>query len=276
MQLEEASSDHSAHREAQRLTQIDQEEAPATTAIVREHDRPVGGADMNERICNRCKNPLTRGQKKFCSHACANRTAMERKSQKARETPWAPCEIDQCGKPGRSRTARVCPMHYHRQYRNGTYKRKQVEPKWVDVSGRKFGTLTATSRTADGRWHCVCTCGETRTASLGELNRTGDANTCGVAGKHLGDEPGYRAAHARVKRVHGPASRHECVECGGRAAHWSYDHEDPDERYALGYSRNPVAYSAKTEHYQARCVPCHKRYDLERAHATPARFLSAA
>ena len=49
---------------------------------------------MNERICNRCKKLLTRGQEKFCSHACANRTTMERKSREARETPWKPCNVD--------------------------------------------------------------------------------------------------------------------------------------------------------------------------------------
>lgn len=231
---------------------------------------------MNERICNRCKKLLTRGQEKFCSHACANRTTMERKSREARETPWKPCNVDGCGKPGRSRTAGICPMHYHRRYRNGTYERKTLAPKWDDVRGRKFGTLTPVNRTTDGRWYCECECGGSRTVGMGELNRTGEANTCGIPGRHLADDPGYNAAHARVKRLHGSASSHNCVDCGTRAAHWSYDHEDPNERYAHGYSRNPVAYSADSEHYQARCVPCHKRYDLSRVHATPARFLSNA
>lgn len=226
---------------------------------------------MNERTCNRCNKRLTSSQKKFCSHACANRTTMERKRQASLMTPAKPCEVDGCGKPGRSRTAGICPMHYHRLYRNGSLGRKVVEPKWHDIRGCVFGTLTVATRTPDGRWRCECECGEARIVSVGELNRTGSANTCGVAGRHLREDPGYAAAHDRVKRIHGPASTHRCVECGQQADHWSYDHQDPGERYAHGLSRNPVAYSAKPEHYQARCVPCHKQYDLGRRHATPTR-----
>jgi hypothetical protein len=30
------------------------------------------------------------------------------------------CEVDDCGKPTRSRSAALCAMHYHRQYRHGS------------------------------------------------------------------------------------------------------------------------------------------------------------
>lgn len=33
-----------------------------------------------------------------------------------------------------------------------------------------------------------------------------------------GTQPGYRAAHIRLRRSRGPASRHQCACCGGPAA----------------------------------------------------------
>ena len=65
------------------------------------------------------------------------------------------------------------------------------------------------------------------------------------------------AAHQRVKAAKGTASNYACVDCGGQARHWSYDHKDPGELFEDGR-----AYSAKVEHYEPRCVPCHKRFDV--------------
>ena len=72
-----------------------------------------------------------------------------------------------------------------------------------------------------------------------------------------GDDVGNSAVHGRVKALRGPARDHECVDCGRQAAHWSYDHADPNEK------QSPDGpYSTNTDHYHARCVPCHKRFDL--------------
>jgi len=71
---------------------------------------------------------------------------------------------------------------------------------------------------------------------------------------------GNDAAHARVIHDRGRASTHQCIDCGQPAAHWSYDHADPDE---LAADRGP--YSLDGEHYQPRCALCHKRFD--NAHA---------
>jgi hypothetical protein len=67
----------------------------------------------------------------------------------------------------------------------------------------------------------------------------------------------YHGAHIRVRRARGKASAYRCVGCGGAAAQWSYDHQDPAE---LNSKDGP--YSAEPEHYVPRCVPCHKRHDL--------------
>ena len=170
------------------------------------------------------------------------------------------CSVTDCSNP--IKRFGYCYGHYMKNWRYGT-PTPQHPDRWVDIRGKVIGTLTVTKRVKGG-WLCLCSCGNTRIASAGELNRTGDRNTCGAPGAHLDTEPRYAAAHDRVARLHGPASQHPCVDCGNPARHWSYDHNDPDELYAVGLSANPMAYSANPDHYEARCVPCHKRYDLGR------------
>lgn len=67
----------------------------------------------------------------------------------------------------------------------------------------------------------------------------------------------YRAAHARVTHDQGPARNQPCIDCDVPAHHWSYDHADPNELVAAGGQ----AYSLETGHYDARCAPCHARFD---------------
>lgn len=174
------------------------------------------------------------------------------------------CKLEDCARP--IKRGGYCYGHYMKNWRYGTPE-PEHPARFDDIAGQRFGTLTAVER-KQGKWLCRCDCGNERLASAGELNRTGDANTCGTKSNHLSDNVGYGAAHDRVKRLHGPADRHQCVDCGSRAQHWSYDHTDPDERYEEGLSARPVAYSLDVEHYSPRCVPCHKRYDLARANST--------
>lgn len=220
---------------------------------------------MHDRTCNHCKHPLLRTQRQFCSHLCANRHSHAERSARAKATPRKKCDVDGCDKPSRSRIAALCPMHYHRMYRTRTLDLKQREPAWIDVAGKRFGTLVAQHRYG-AAWVCRCDCGATRRASLGELNRTGDANTCGIPGHHLAPVVGYAAAHDRVRRAHGSPSSHDCIDCGRPAEHWSYNHDDPDELYASGLSAKKIPYSLHLDSYSARCVACHKRFDIGRAH----------
>lgn len=63
--------------------------------------------------------------------------------------------------------------------------------------------------------------------------------------------------HGRVVALRGLAQTHRCAHCGGPAAHWAYDHNDPDEKPD---SEGP--YSLDPAHYMAMCVGCHKRFDM--------------
>lgn len=71
-----------------------------------------------------------------------------------------------------------------------------------------------------------------------------------------GDATSTTGAHRRVRKARGPASDHSCVDCGGTAKEWAYDHKDPEER-----AHPQGAFSLKVEHYQPMCVSCHRRFD---------------
>lgn len=69
--------------------------------------------------------------------------------------------------------------------------------------------------------------------------------------------------HDRLGNMLGPAKAHLCVDCGGRAAEWSYKGSDPSEKTD---PRRPDAgpYSTDPEFYVPRCVSCHRRFDNAR------------
>lgn len=81
--------------------------------------------------------------------------------------------------------------------------------------------------------------------------------------KCKGDVVSYAGAHTRVRRKLGPAKNRLCVDCGQRAAEWSYNHQDPNE--ITGPCRTGgmmLVYSTDPDHYEARCKPCHRLFDV--------------
>jgi hypothetical protein len=178
------------------------------------------------------------------------------------------CTVDGCTKPTRTKSADLCKMHYHRQYRGQSIgnaaelRRKQRSPEChidgchkPDLEGG-LCSMHGTRKRRHGD--------PLKAIAYSERNMpTGEANHAWA-----GEDVGYAAAHDRVRRLHGSASLHSCVDCGQSAYHWSYNHDDPNEKHAtLRLMLRPVAYSDKPEHYSARCVPCHKRFDLDRIDA---------
>ncbi|MDX3405116.1 hypothetical protein PV708_02485 [Streptomyces sp. ME02-6977A] len=65
----------------------------------------------------------------------------------------------------------------------------------------------------------------------------------------------------RLRRERGAASEQECVDCGGQARDWSYDHQDAEEVSGPDRAGRTVKYSLKLGHYQPRCKPCHSKFD---------------
>ena len=85
-------------------------------------------------------------------------------------------------------------------------------------------------------------------------DRAGEANS-----NWRGDAIGSVQAHGRVVQLRGYAKSYRCENCGTCAAHWAYDHLDPDEHLDL---RNGP-FSLDPQHYRPLCVKCHKRFDLD-------------
>lgn len=164
------------------------------------------------------------------------------------------CNVVGCNKKPRP-SGSVCPMHYHRMYRTGTYDLLPVAPKGDDITGARFGTLVVLRRAEAGQWLTICDCGQTRVTYAWNLRHQGATNTCGLRRNHRHDV-GYYGMHQRLNRDRGPAREHDCADCGASATHWSYDRAD-EPRYDGG-----LPYSLDPDRYQARCTSCHKAFDL--------------
>ena len=161
---------------------------------------------------------------------------------------------------------KMCGSHFWKWYRHGDPLWKQP-PRYKDITGTIFGNLTVTGRIDKGTWACRCNCGRATNVRTGDLNR-GSITSCGDSKAHHRTEvPSYMVVHARLRSDLGPASSYRCVECGIRAQHWSYNHDDPREiRSELG------PYSADASHYSPRCVSCHKLFDLGTLTIDPRRI----
>lgn len=84
-----------------------------------------------------------------------------------------------------------------------------------------------------------------------------------------GDDCSYSAVHQRVHKIFGKAAEHQCVDCGGLAAEWSYNHGCPQERTEWATRSDGRShlfpYSPYIEMYSPRCKACHTEFD--RGHA---------
>ena len=78
--------------------------------------------------------------------------------------------------------------------------------------------------------------------------RIGDASIGIKNHNWKGQNVGYRAVHSWVERQKGKPQ--ECIDCGVTK-----------EEKRLGWSNVDHTYQRNVDHYQARCVRCHKKYD---------------
>ena len=139
----------------------------------------------------------------------------------------------------------------------------------IELTGQRLGRWTVLGRAyPEGRdqtrtyWLCQCDCGRQK-AVLSKLLRNGDSTSCGcyraeaTVARQTKPLATYNSAHTRVAKARGKAKFWPCVDCGAAAAHWAYDHSDPDElvqeTYVNGVLMGRVAYSVKPEHYSPKC-----------------------
>ena len=75
----------------------------------------------------------------------------------------------------------------------------------------------------------------------------------------------YVTAHDRIRRVRGKASAQDCVNCGGQAHDWAYNHEQPDPQELTNEAG--LVYSNDPSYYTPMCRKCHRQFDV--VHAKP-------
>lgn len=201
------------------------------------------------------------------------------------------CEAPGCVKPRRSPNSTYCGMHHKRMRLYSTLADPAprvrsictVEDCRDVVAGqglcsrhvqrkRKYGTTDLPPKQTRPEACAVVGCAN----QVDELDwckkhatrwrRHGDPATVlrGPEGPPLRDDVAYRTLHSRLTRRRGPASQHPCVDCGGPADHWSYNHAGRDERL------NPdgLPYSPDLDAYDPRCAACHGTFDNRFLHVT--------
>lgn len=183
---------------------------------------------------------------------CATHYARWQRNGAPVTQPIAPtnpeCAADGCTREPRSRVAEYCEKHYYRLRRNGTL--ETVAPRVPATTCVVDGCDRRAERT-DG----LCR------ACLYRFHRNGSFD---YVGYRLPPElTTYTVVHQRVRAAKGSASKYRCVDCGRQARQWSYDHKDPGSRWGTTPSYpDPMPFSVSVDHYEPRCIPCHKRFDL--------------
>jgi len=83
----------------------------------------------------------------------------------------------------------------------------------------------------------------------------------------------YKQSHLRVAQRRGRAADAVggCIDCGGNASQWAYNHASEREQSGWTVGKNEhlykVTWSPDPDDYDPRCVPCHKAFDLGRSDA---------
>jgi hypothetical protein len=176
-----------------------------------------------------------------------------------REKP--PCNVDECDRP--SKVKGLCQAHYFRLWRYG-----RLGP--AEVSDRKTKPCSVDDcETLAKGGHGYCHKHYQRVKKYGTPaapppRKTGPDNPRWLAGISIT----YATAHKRVHKARGRAKDHTCAECPKVAAHWSYDHSDPNE----ARDHRGMAYSADISRYRPLCISCHKKFDMRRF---PSRKMTA-
>lgn len=173
---------------------------------------------------------------------------------KGPEKGW--CSVDGCDR--REHCRAYCYAHYFRWYRNG-------DPGPAEIKAKNPGALCKLDDCAEPvAGQGMCSMHYTRWLRHGDPRvknvpapRFGPDNNLWV-----GDDAKYFGVHERLRRYRGSAADYTCT-CGSAAKQWSYDHADPDDRVS-----KEGAYSVDLSHYEPKCVPCHKRFDLDRIAGT--------
>ncbi|MCW2165378.1 hypothetical protein B0I12_002533 [Microbacterium hydrothermale] len=164
----------------------------------------------------------------------------------------AVCIVTECGRPARTLNRTLCTTHYNRTKTGQS----------LDAPVRAFRRQSGPCRAegcdrVDSGSHGYCNTHILRLRRHGSLElppyRKADHP------RWTGSEATYSAVHQRLRQEKGRADQHQCIDCSKVAHHWSYTHDDPNER-----AGQFGAYSVDLSRYVPRCASCHKRFDMAR------------
>lgn len=158
------------------------------------------------------------------------------------------CELDGCDR--NLETRGLCHAHYERMRRtgkrptDGSLKIKGVHPACtVEGCDRKHYA------------HGYCKGHNERVTLKGHPGRADLSRVVAT---------GYIAVHQRIYDKRGKASTYPCVDCGGQAKDWSYNHSGIDEitrDESRGEKTVRLTYSIDLSQYDPRCKSCHWAFD---------------
>lgn len=165
------------------------------------------------------------------------------------------CQAESCESKPRSGTAKYCEMHYYRLRRNRTLETiaEKVPNQMCLVDGCK-----RMAERVDGL--CRGCHGRRERNGTFEYQNTGER----AYNWRSDEEMNYKTIHQRVKTKRGKASNYACIDCNKTAFHWSYSHASKNERLVPHENGALVPVGTDIYDYDPRCVPCHKKFDLER------------
>lgn len=150
------------------------------------------------------------------------------------------CEVTGCSAPHSAKG--LCTIHYQRKRRTG-----QTGPVHL-VEMKYTGECLMDGCYSPDRSLGLCEVHYRR------FRRTGDPAGVGK-GRPREASPTYVSVHSRLSFDRGPARLYRCVGCGERAAHWAYDHKDPNELV------DGSPFSVDQSHYVPMCPRCHNAFD---------------
>ena len=203
--------------------------------------------------------------------------AVDMPDYSARADRVGECEIADCG--GRIHARRMCKLHYGRwrigrpisklpkkscrehgcRKKPSKYSKIQKcrahDPDWLKPKLDKRCSVDECMRPHHA--YGYCSVHAARHKRYGDPSVVRDVPRRSDHHKWL-DVPTYAAVHFRLKAERGPASQRRCVDCGDRAAHWSYGYGSQDEQV----DDRSMAFSSDLSYYHPRCVRCHKAYDM--------------
>jgi len=161
------------------------------------------------------------------------------------------CAVEGCPRP--SHTRGWCQTHYARWRRHGDAGPAEIlKVEHIDVC-----TVEDCSERGQMR-RGMCNNHYRRLLRYGTPTPTDEQrSTKGErCSRWLGDAVDYGAVHRRIKMERGPAKVWPCQHCGDQAAHWAYDHTDPNEKVS-----DRGRYSTDPDHYIPLCHRCHVKFD---------------